>query len=323
MNELNAEVVKSSGTEVAVSRAAQEVQASMIIAKKYPRDENEAHKKIMRSCARIGLAKVAEYTYPRGDKKVTGPSIRLAEAIAQGWGNIEYGVVEIDNSNGKSEMLAYAWDLESNTRVAKAFSVKHWRDTKQGGYKLKEERDIYELTANFGARRVRACILGVIPGDVIDSAIKECRKTILGENKSPIEDRIKNMLLTFEKEHRADTAAVEEYIGCKAKAFTELDLIKMQGVHQSILDGMSVPSDYFGKKEEAVPSVPVADPFAKKPEEAVPSVPKAPEVAKAAVPVTQKAAFDEKKFREDLKTLKPHYDDSYIDHLTKEAKAKW
>jgi hypothetical protein len=325
-NDLSNDVKRDSAVaEMVVSRVGQEVQISMAAAKKFPRDENEAHKKIMRSCARIGLAEVAEYTYPRGDKKVSGPSIRLAEAIAQGWGNIEYGIIELENSKGKSEMMAYAWDLESNSRVTKVFSVKHWRDTKQGGYALKDERDIYELTANFGARRVRACILGIIPGDIIDGAIKECRKTIKGDNKTPIEDRIKIMLNAFEKEHRIDTAGIEEYIGCKAKAFSENDLIKLRGIHQSIVDGMSTPADYFGKPDAPKSdAVPVVDPFAKKPAEAqttaAPVVP-APVVPKT--PPPPKPAFDENKFKEDLKISKPHYDDSYIDHLTKEAKAKW
>jgi hypothetical protein len=232
-------------TAMMVSRQAQEVQAAMIVAKKFPRDENEAYKRIMRSCARVGLAEQAEYTYPKGDKKVAGPSIRLAEAIAQNWGNIDYGVIELENDNGASEMMAYAWDLETNARVTKVFTVKHWQDTKRGGYALKDSRDIYEATANFGARRVRACILGVIPGDVIEAAVKECRKTIKGENKSPIEDRIKVMLNTFEKEHRVTTEMVEEYLGCNAKSISENELIRMKGVHQSITDGMSAPRNYF------------------------------------------------------------------------------
>lgn len=263
-HELNAEVVKkeSTITDMLVSRQAQEVQASMVIAKKFPRDENEAYKRIMRSCARLGLAEQAEYTYPRGGQKVMGPSIRLAESIAQNWGNIDYGVIELENSRGQSEMMAYAWDLETNTRVTKVFTVKHRRDTKTGGYDLTDSRDIYEATANFGSRRVRACILGIIPGDVIEAAVKECRKTIKGENKTPIEDRIKIMLNTFEKEYRVTTQDIEEYIGCKASSMTENDLIKMRGIHQSISDGMSYPKDYFNsKKEKEV--VPVSDPFKK------------------------------------------------------------
>lgn len=254
----------STVSDMLVNRQAQEVQAAMIVAKKFMRDENEAYKRIMRSCARIGLAEVAEYTYPRGDKKVSGPSIRLAESIAQNWGNIDFGIIELENSRGQSEIMAFAWDLETNTRVTKVFTVKHKRDTKAGSYVLTDSRDIYEATANFGARRVRACILSIIPGDVIEAAVKECRKTIKGDNKTPIEDRIKIMLNTFEKEHRISTEQLEKYIGCKVKSFTENDLIKLRGVHQSISDGMSTPKDYFEVKDADKPSVPVEDPFKNK-----------------------------------------------------------
>lgn len=266
MEDLNKnQIVEQKDTAMAmmVSRQAQEVHAAIVVAKRFPRDENESYKRIMRACARVGLAEKAEYTFPRGDQKVMGPSIRLAEAIAQNWGNIDYGVIEIDNSGGKSEMLAYAWDLETNTRVTKMFSVKHQRDTRSGSKALTDGRDIYEATANFGARRVRACILGVIPGDVVEGAVKECRKTIKGENKTPIEDRIKVMLNTFEKEFRVTTADVEKYLGYSAKSFSEADLIKMRGVYQSISDGMSTPESYFRRDGAATP---VADPFAKKEE---------------------------------------------------------
>lgn len=247
-----------------IGRQAQEVQAAMIVAKKFPRDENESYKRIMRSCARVGLAEVAEYTYPRGDKQVSGPSIRLAESIAQNWGNIDYGVIEIENAKGKSELMAYAWDLETNTRVTKVFSVSHKRHTRQGTYDLTDSRDIYELTANFGARRVRACILGIIPGDVIEGAVKACRKTIKGENKTPIEDRIKVMLNAFETEHRVTTEQIETYLGCKAKAITETHLIKMRGIHQSIVDGMSTAKDYFERPEAVKPVVEVKDALGEK-----------------------------------------------------------
>ena len=45
-------------------------------------------------------------------------------------------------------MFAYAWDLESGYYDERQFQVRHWRDTKKGGYAIKEERDIYELVAN-------------------------------------------------------------------------------------------------------------------------------------------------------------------------------
>lgn len=57
---------------------------------------------------------------------------------------MEAGVKELSRSNGVSECLAYAWDYETNYRDVRTFTVRHWRDTREGGYALKDERDIYE-----------------------------------------------------------------------------------------------------------------------------------------------------------------------------------
>ena len=149
-------VPKTSQTEMMISRQAQEVQGAIVMAKKFPRDEYDAMERIKRTCQRATLAEQAIYSYPRGGQTVMGPSIRLAEALAQNWGNIDYGVIELEQKNGSSEMMAYAWDLESNTRVTKIFTVEHKRDTRKGTYQLTDSRDIYEATANFGARRMRA-----------------------------------------------------------------------------------------------------------------------------------------------------------------------
>lgn len=137
-------VPKTSQTEMMISRQAQEVQGAIVMAKKFPRDEYDAMERIKRTCQRATLAEQAIYSYPRGGQTVMGPSIRLAEALAQNWGNIDYGVIELEQKNGSSEMMAYAWDLESNTRVTKIFTVEHKRDTRKGTYQLTDSRDIYE-----------------------------------------------------------------------------------------------------------------------------------------------------------------------------------
>lgn len=40
--------------------------------------------------------------------------------------------------------------------ISRQFELKHWRTTKNGGYKLTDDRDIYELEANMASRRIRA-----------------------------------------------------------------------------------------------------------------------------------------------------------------------
>ena len=77
---------------------------------------------------------------------VTGPSIRLAEVLAQNWGNLDFGIVELEQRFGESSMLAYAWDLETNTRQTKVFTVKHKRRARGADVSLTDPRDIYEMT---------------------------------------------------------------------------------------------------------------------------------------------------------------------------------
>ena len=71
-------------TNMVVSRQAQEVQGAIFMAKQFPRDQMDARLRITKMCERKSLAAVSQYTFPRGGQKVNGPSIRLAEAIAQG-----------------------------------------------------------------------------------------------------------------------------------------------------------------------------------------------------------------------------------------------
>ncbi len=74
-------------------RAIAEVQAALVIAKQFPRNPIEAYDRVMNACQRPGLAQSAVYSYARGGTSVTGPSTRLAEMLAQNWGNIQYGIV--------------------------------------------------------------------------------------------------------------------------------------------------------------------------------------------------------------------------------------
>jgi len=244
----------NSQTHQMVSRQTQEVQGAIFMAKQFPRDEYAAIGRIERMCERMSLAEQATYSYPRGGKQVTGPSIRLAEAIAQAWGNIDCGVIELENKNGASELMAYAWDLETNTRVTKMFKVKHVRDTKKGSSALTDSRDIYEATANFGARRLRACILSVIPGDVVERAVDVCKETVTNKDKTPIADRIKKLEKAF-KELSINRDQLEEYAQRNLNEFGRDEIFALQGVFKAIRDGQAKAEDYFGKVKMDTPSI--------------------------------------------------------------------
>ncbi|NMW08031.1 hypothetical protein [Bacillus velezensis] len=255
-------------TEAMVSRQAQEVQAAMVIAKKFPRDVFAAFDRIKKACERRLLAENAVYEYPRGGTKVSGPSIRLAEALAQNWGNIDYGIMELEQKAGESSVMAYAWDLETNTRQTKIFTVKHERKARGSITKLDDPRDIYEMVANQGARRVRACILGVIPGDIVDAAVDMCQKTLISGHKEPLEDRLRSAFSLFKKEFGITKEMIQEYIGSNVDAFTEQDFLKIGRIYTSLRDGMAKKEDYFNVKATGATKSKAEEEFKKQKEQA-------------------------------------------------------
>jgi len=226
------------------TRVVAEIQAMVFLAKKDPRDENIVLQKVLKQCQRKSMAEVAMYSYPRGGQKVTGPSIRLAEVLGRAYGNIEFGVKIISQDESKVHALAYCWDLETNVRKTDYFEVHLERYTKKdGNKKLTDPRDIYEHVASQGARRVRGCILAMIPGDIVESAIDECEKT-LQSNSESIHDRIQKLISAFTT-YNITVQMLEEKLGKNINAVNNTELADLRKIYQSIKDGMSSASDYF------------------------------------------------------------------------------
>lgn len=242
------------------SRAIAEVQSAMVIAKRFPRDPIAAMDRILNACDRPTLANSALYSYSRGGSDITGPSIRLAEAMAQAWGNIQFGIRELEQRNGESTVEAFAWDIETNTRQVKTFQVKHERHTKQGSKKLTDPRDIYEMIANQGARRLRACILGVIPGDVTEAAVARCEATMKAEADTSAEG-MKKMVDAFAA-FNVTKEQIEKRIQRRLDSIQPAQVVALKKIYASLRDGMSVPGDWFeGHKEVPKATGPAVNPF--------------------------------------------------------------
>lgn len=230
------------------SRAVAEIQSSMVIARANPRDVVRAMDRIKNACMRPALAECAVYAYARGGSSITGPSIRLAEVLAQNWGNMQFGVRELSQEDGESTVQAFAWDVETNVKAEKTFQVAHVRHTKsRGSYKLEDPRDIYETVANQGSRRLRACILAIIPGDVVEMAVKQCDETLNTEAYTGPE-AVKKLTDAFEK-LGISKAQIEKSIQRDLQSILPAQLVKLRSIHGSLKDGMSNPSDWFEAEE--------------------------------------------------------------------------
>ncbi len=235
---------------IEASRAIAEAQGKLVIAKRFPRDEVQAYNRVAQACQRKGIAEKAFYSYNRGGGTVSGPTIRFAEELARCWGNIDYGIKELSQDEGKSEMQAYAWDLETNAQSVQNFTNPHIREVGGKAKILTSQRDIYEINANMGARRLRSRILAILPTDLVDMAINECKKTLAGNNDEPLIDRVKKMIVAFGK-IGVTQEQIEKRLGRKVDTMTIDDFTDYIGIYNAIKQGESKIAEWFEAEKVA------------------------------------------------------------------------
>ena len=235
---------------IEASRAIAEAQGKLVIAKRFPRDEVQAYNRVAQACQRKGIAEKAFYSYSRGGGTVSGPTIRFAEELARCWGNIDYGIKELSQDEGKSEMQAYAWDLETNAQSVQNFTNPHIREVGGKAKVLTSQRDIYEINANMGARRLRSRILAILPTDLVDMAISECKKTLAGNNDEPLIDRVKKMIVAFGK-IGVTKEQIEKRLGRKVDTMTIDDFTDYIGIYNAIKQGESKIAEWFESEKVA------------------------------------------------------------------------
>lgn len=232
------------------SRAMAEAYAQVEKAERCPRDETAAYAKIMQACQRMSMAEKAFYSFPRGKQTVEGVTIRFAEELARCWGNIDYGIKELSQDNGKSEMQAYAWDMETNTRSVQNFTNPHQREVNKTMQTLTSQRDIYENNTNMATRRKRSMILAILPSWLVEDAIAECKRTLAGQNDKPIIDRVNAMVVKFAK-LGVTQQQLETRLNRKLDTMTPDDLVEYVGIYNAIKNGESKAAEWFEAEKEA------------------------------------------------------------------------
>lgn len=257
-------MARSPATQMSVyqeSKELSEIKGKMFLARQFPRDPDMSLQAVLQECQRKDLAEAAQYEFPRGDSVVKGPSIRLVEVLARHWGNIMSGITEVDVQGDTTTIKCFAWDLETNASDEKTFSVKHERSTKKGSYRLTDERDIYEMVANKGARRKRACLLAVMPGWYVDAALEECDKALsdsLTKSGESLEEIIEKTVNAF-----AGFGITPEQISAKLNKATDKlsknDIVKLRHLYSAIKDGFVKPADAFGIAPAADPAYPTTE----------------------------------------------------------------
>lgn len=249
-------VAESHGGEIAPSMqqamARHEIEGAIVLARRFPRNEDDCFGRIMKSCQRWSFASMACYSYPRGGQQIQGPSVNLAREMARCWGNIRYGFDVVADSDGSRTVRGWAWDLETNAKSSQDATFGKLVYRKKGGWVKPDERDLRELTNKHGAIAVRNALLAILPPDLREDAIKASRATLAKDAAKDPDEARKRLILAFQGLGvRAED--LELYLGHPVRQITPDEIADLRAVWKSIEDGNSTWAEYIRDKHPQKP----------------------------------------------------------------------
>lgn len=237
----------SQATAIEQQRAIAEVQAAVVVAQSCPRNMAEAEREMEYVCGRMTMAERAFYQVTN---RGTGPSVHLMRELARIWGNVDYGVKELhrDDSQGISEVQAFSWDIQKNTRSSRTFIVPHQRMVKIDGVQQRKDlvdlTDIYLNNQNVGARAVRECIDTILPRWFVEKAQDICHETLRNGEGKPLRDRIESLIGAFDG-LGVTVKQLEARVGKERGQWTPEDVAQLTVAGQSIKRGEARAADLF------------------------------------------------------------------------------
>lgn len=259
-----------------------EIQAAILLAKKFPRDEPEAQKSLLGICDLTTFAEGAYYSFPRGRKLdeatgqwkqniVSGPSIRMAREMARIYGNFRYGFTISHEDDDGRLLVAYAWDVQSNNRTTSSDYFKKLILRRVGTGQdattipvTADERELRELTNRRASILMRNCILSLLPSYFVDNAVAICKKTVAGGGeKSDLLERVEKMKAAF-AQLGVSILQIESYLRKPLLEFSAEDLGELRGIYESLVEGVISPQEraemFAGKETRDPPKGPGIDP---------------------------------------------------------------
>ncbi len=238
-------------TAVEQARAVAEVAAAVKVAQEFPRDTTRALARMREACSQDALADRAFYSLPRAGGKVEGTTVHVARELAGCWGNVDYGVRELrrDDEAGQSEMLAWAWDQETNVRSSRSFVVPHARMVKKQREALTDLGDIANNNNSVAARAVRETIFTILPVWFRVEAETILAATLKGDTggKTLAQQR-SDAIRHYDVEYHVAKTQLEEHLGRKVGEWTEGDLAALRVLSTEIRRGEKRADEVFAAR---------------------------------------------------------------------------
>lgn len=232
----------SQATVVEQTRAAAEVAAAVSVAKQFPRDMTSAVAQMRQACAQKSLADRAFYSLPRAGGRVEGSTVHLARELARCFGNIDFGIRELrrDDEAHESEVLAWAWDQENNSRQSRSFVVPHARMSKKAGGRetLTDLSDIANNNNSVAARALRECILTLLPVWFRSEAENLAAQTLAGKSaQKPVAAQAAEIIDAFGEQFGVTVSQLETRLQRDRSKWTVADVAALRVIGSELTRG--------------------------------------------------------------------------------------
>jgi len=244
----------SQATQVQMAAAIAAVQAMVVTAKAHKRHLPDVMDEVLVACDQPFMAEQAFYDYSRGDGRVRGITVQLARELLRCFGNARSGIEELQRlpatgtEPARSEMRAFAWDLQTNTEMSTVFWVDHVRDrsaAKGGPVALTAGRDVYENNANMASRRERAMIERLLPAWLVEMAKERCMATLRGDAKT-LPARIEACVQKFDDDLGVGLGLLEAKVGRPREVWGGPDLANLLVTYRTMERGEQTREEAFG-----------------------------------------------------------------------------
>ena len=255
--DLTAQAVAMSASEsAAIAMATQQkaiVEARYKMALARPRDLDLVRQKMLKDASRPSFATVAIYHKPVGNG-IEGPSIRFVESAIRNMTNILTETSTVSEDDERRVIRVAVSDLETNTYFSQDVTVTKTverRKLPQGEKPIRVRANsngqpIYILHATDDeilnkqnaliSKAVRTLGLRLIPGDLVDEALWEIKKTMAQQDRQD-PDAAKHRIIDAFAQLGVSVEALKEFVGHELSALTPNEIQLLRTTYTSIKDG--------------------------------------------------------------------------------------
>jgi len=192
-----------------------------------------------------------------GQDFISGPGVKLANAVARIYGNCQIDVRVVDNG---STWLIYAKfiDIETGFALVRPFQQDKGA-SRMGGTGPEAEARRLDIALQIGVSKATRNVICNALATFCDFAFDEAEKNLVGKIGKNIQDYRERAIKWFEG-RKIELSRVEAIVGRVAKDWLAPDLARIVAEVKAVEDGMAMPEDTW---PPPAPPAPGRDDFKK------------------------------------------------------------